>query len=749
MFALKNQIYVGSLQNPAYYFENDQISLCASSQAVSLVGQELSIDVFSPVVADNEENLFDVYRFRSSDGHEIHTGVGQIYAIDKGDTPSSSDLINLENGTPVWYYHDGELVGLFYVDSVVRQARNRYRLSCTSAIGRLQKKYHGGGLFQASTFGDVLQHILADGLHGTGDPVISYTVEEQVANLPVSGWLPYSTKRDNLYRLILAYGVNIVKNWDGTPRFAFIYGVPEIVEEVIEEDIVDTVQPSRIKNGGSIEYEKPYSKVTVMEHTYTPITEADPVTLFDNSIGLAVSKEEIWFDNAPIIVSTLIASGSLQIERDPVTLELLVSENSAVVSGNGVLTGIPYTHSTRSVSRSNPRASEEKTLSVEDCTMVNIINSENLLNRLYSFYCPNDYIKSIKNSIKFAGERCGKAYLIKNPYGESETAFLASMDITASSFDQAECVWYADYTPAGQEGLYDHVIILNKKTFEEDGGVFELPDGVDKIRVVMIGGGTGGGSGWPGENGEDAETHVEVESTADLSAVWYGAEGGEGGAGGAGGSPGRIKIVDIDNPSSSYNYTIGDGGEGGSATGFIPDTVDELRAAMENEEPDYEYTDQELAAMISQYENTGWTGSPNSGSAGTASTFGSYSSADPDGYVPTGGFYEQIHNNFYALYGKGGIRGGKGGARKVEANSSFNWVTDGEDVVGDDGIVYHGGSTGRMITDIEGLSEARGKIKAYGGNGAGAAVGIDRAINEHINGGFDQETSWDIIQDEN
>ena len=35
------------------------------------------------------------------------------------------------------------------------------------------------------------------------------------------------------------------------------------------------------------------------------------------------------------------------------------------------------------------------------------------------------------------------------------------------------------------------------------------------------------------------------------------------------------------------------------------------------------------------------------------------------------------------------------------------------------------------------------------GNGAGAAVGIDRAMNEHINGGFDQETSWDIVQDEN
>ena len=141
MGALKNQIYVGSLQNPTYYFENDQISVCPSSQAVALVGQELSIDIFSPVVADSEENLHDVYHFRSSDGQEIVTGVGEIYAIDVSENETGSDLINLEDGTPVWYFHNGGLSGKFYSDTVTRQARNRYKLNCTSAIGRLQKKF--------------------------------------------------------------------------------------------------------------------------------------------------------------------------------------------------------------------------------------------------------------------------------------------------------------------------------------------------------------------------------------------------------------------------------------------------------------------------------------------------------------------------------------------------------------------------------------------------------------------------------
>ena len=100
------------------------------------------------------------------------------------------------------------------------------------------------------------------------------------------------------------------------------------------------------------------------------------------------------------------------------------------------------------------------------------------------------------------------------------------------------------------------------------------------------------------------------------------------------------------------------------------------------------------------------------------------------------------------MNGYAGIRGGKGGARQIQTNGTFNWTTDGEDVTDLDGTVYRGGSTGKLLTDVEGLPEAVNKVRAYGGNGAGAAVGIDRATHEHINGGSDQETDWYIAEDE-
>ena len=611
-------------------------------------------------------------------------------------------------------------------------------------MGLLEHKYHGGGLWLGSTFGTVLAHILASGLHGTGNPVIPYEIDSDVASLPVSGWLPYATKRNNLYQLIFAYGVNIVKNpYTGNPVFTFVYTSTNSAQELPDDEIFYC---------GDIEYTKPYSAVDVVEHTYAAITtdaaSGDPIepeVIFDNTTGTQVFGEEIWFDSAPMIVASLTTEGSLSL--------ISATENSAIISGNGVLKGIPYTHTTRIVTKPNPYGASGQVVNVSECTMVNVINSQNLVNRLYAFYCPSQYIKHIKNSLKYTDQRCGKTYKFKNPYGEINTAVLTSIEAQSTSFLRANCEFYADYIPAGQQGLLPHVDPIVPDPDDPDPepeGEWTVPEGVTEFKVVLIGGGTGGGSGWPGKNGGDAETYTDIEQTADMSAIWFGAEGGDGGAGGSGGSPGRVKVFTIQNavPGTTYYWKLGQGGEGGAATGFIKDTVSELRRALENENPDTTYTDAQIETMIAQESST-WSGSPNAGSAGTATTFSdgtnTWSSADNDAYVPTGGFYDPIDNKYYAFPGDTGIKGGKGGARKVEQGGTFVWVTDGEDVTDLDGTVYHGGSTGEALRVVQGLPEA--KILAYGGNGAGAAVGIDRSWATPINGGSDQETDWDVTED--
>lgn len=531
-----------------------------------------------------------------------------------------------------------------------------------------------------------------------GTYLIPYSIDDDVAALPVSGWLPHDSKRNNLNRLLFAHGVNVIKDPEGDPHFTFLYESSAEPQEIPDTEIYAA--------GASESYEKPYSAVSVTEHTYTPLTDENPVTLYDNTGEEPVTQAEVWFTQAPIIVSTIEAVDGLTL--------LIATENNAIVSGSGKLTGIPYTHTARSIEHLAQGGDKEKSARVENCTMVNAINSQNLLDRLSAFYQPEGLIKTIKNSIVFSDQEAGRAYHFAAPFGGTVTAWLTSLSLNASQVFKGNCEWREGYTPAGQAGLYKHCIILDKATFAEDGGVFTVPAEIaemdePQMKVVMIGGGTGGSSGFPGMPGKEAKTYTNVSDGADISGKWYGAEGGEGGKPGEGGAPGRVYAVVIRNPTGTFNYTIGDGGEGGEAS----------------EPPAGE---EEVVT--------------NPGSAGTATTFGEFSSAQYGSYVPKAGVYDPIHGQWYAVKGKNGIRGGKGGARKVGSGDNYSWVTDGADVTGPGGAVYHGGKTGIPLTRIGDLPEAR--FIAYGGNGAGAAVGLDREEHPEMDGGEDQEATWEV-----
>lgn len=731
---MDNKIYIGSLSSPTYYFENNELNSVNVDMNVGLVGQNLSIDSLTAEVLVDSTELHDVSGYQSSDGQSIMDSLGQTIVTGMSEAVNPSAIISLAYGTPVWYYQDNTLIGKFYVDSVERTGRIRYKLNCVSAIGLLDAAEHGGKLFLSSTFGTVLRHILARGIHGQGSSLINYSMDPDLEDLPVTGWLPHDTKRNNLYRLLFAYGVNVVRGGDGDPMFTFIY--PASSTPVIDiESIYDE---------GSVSYEGAYENVVVLEHTYTPILTEDPVTLFDNTGGTSLVNKEIWFDTAPIIPTSLAAEGSLTFTG--------VTENSAIVSGSGKLTGIPYVHATRSASMGNPQASVERTIQVNDATMVTTINSQNLLNRLYSYYCPTGRLEKIHNGILWNGEGCGHAYTFTDPYRASATAFLEHMSINASAVNKATCDWRAGYTPAGQSGLYQGFVIITP-TWDEVNrewiydGTWTAPEGIVDMKVILISGGDGGGSGWPGFNGKIAHAYTDVKPTSDLSSIWYGGEGGAGGDGGDGGNPARVKIFTVSGvtPGAEYDYSLGEGGEGGAATGFRPDTPSELRARLSIENPTGQYTDAQINALIAA-EGSDWEGEPNAGEEGGDTTFSdgtdTWSTEDEDASVPTGGVYEPFTGAYFALPGGKGLRGGAGGARKIESNGTFTWVTDGEDVTGPDGTVWHGGTTGGTVTSVPGLPEA--KIMAYGGNGAGAAVGIDRVLQYHINGETDQYVWWEV-----
>lgn len=483
-----NKVVIGDPDAPMLVFENESIESITEDTAVAIVGDELSVDQFTPSV---RYHVFLRYVFSPVDYSQFITRNGLIMCCHY-----SYDIRKLPYATPVTFYSNGKIRGKYYSETVDRLGRDQYGLNAISAIGLMDKQRSVGGIYSGQLFSEVLQDILGSDYQ--------YEISDDVAAVPVYGWLPFSTRRQNLHQLIMAYGVNIIRSDTGDMLFTFL-----------RDSEAEDIPESEVFYGGSMRYNDPASRVEVTEHAYHYIPTVETKTLFDNSTTDAVHAATVTFED-PIMTDTLETTGGLKIHSAGV--------NYAVISGVGVLTGKPYTHTTKIVSADNPDAINENVRRVEDATLVSLQNSENVLARLSQYYFNVDIVE---NDIVLKDERCGKRYNVLNGFYEETTGFISKMSASISSIIRARCEFIQNYTPVGAGATYTNCVIL-----PEDAGSWEIPASVfqkeiPKIRVVLI------GNGYRGEDGEAGETGKPGDGNR-------GGDGGKGGAGGKAGMGGKI-----------------------------------------------------------------------------------------------------------------------------------------------------------------------------------------------------------------
>lgn len=488
MQAIPNKIVVGDEESPIAVFDNTAIESVTEETAVSIIGDELFIDQLIPNVM---YHVYIRYVFKPTDYNQFVTRNGLVMCCHY-----TYDIRKLPYATPVTFYSNGRIQGRYYCETVDRLGKDLYKLNAISAIGLMDRQRSVGGLFNGQKFPDVLRDILGE--------EYQYEVSDDVAKVMVYGWLPYSTRRKNLYQLIMAYGVNIIKSDSGNMLFTFL-----------RDSEAEYIPEGNVFCGGSMRYNDPASRVEVTEHAYHYIPSVDDETLFDNSTTDAVHGATVTFES-PIMTDTLKTTGGLKINSAGV--------NHAVISGVGTLTGKPYTHTTKIVSADNPNAVNEKVVRVEEATLVSLQNSENVLARLSQYYFN---VNIVENDIILNGERCGNRYKVLNGFYEETTGFISKMSSNISSFIRSRCEFIQNYTPVGAGATYTNCVIL-----PENSGSWEIPASVyqkeiPKIRVVLIGNGDAGMDGGTGEIGKPGDGN-------------RGGDGGKGGAGGKAGAGGKI-----------------------------------------------------------------------------------------------------------------------------------------------------------------------------------------------------------------
>ena len=136
-----NRIIIGPEDAPVLEFLNKDILEITENTSVSMVGAELAIDQFVPIVKYDliiryvlvPKDLEFFQSFLTADGYTL-TGK---YTYDIRATPY---------GTPVRFYIDSRPAGLYYLSKVDRLERDTFKLSCVSAVGLMDKQRHIGDI---------------------------------------------------------------------------------------------------------------------------------------------------------------------------------------------------------------------------------------------------------------------------------------------------------------------------------------------------------------------------------------------------------------------------------------------------------------------------------------------------------------------------------------------------------------------------------------------------------------------------
>lgn len=469
----------------------------------------------------------------------------------------------------------------------------------------------------------------------------SIIYNESIENIPIYGWIKDGTRRDALHQLLFAENVSMIKSGDGQILFTKLSTARD-----------GSISDDNLYDDSSEKMMTAAKKINVTEHSYET-NGVTSETIFDNTSSITPSGQYIvLFDKAPIF-GTPVGSGITIIAHNC---------NAALVTGKGTITGTPYIHF-KNVLQYISSFEDGKDVSVSNVGLITSINSDSIMNKLKSYYCGN--LKTISNSIKYNGERCGLVYAFRTMFATNNVAHLAKFDAQVSSFVKAKCEFIAGYVPQNSSGYTDFAIVtLNSSwTIPSDVRSQEYPT----IRLNIIGkghDGTAGSRGKAGSRGSYGEGTLP------------GGAGGAGGAGGTGGAGGNIYslTIDVTNVNSISVY-----GSGYNTTVKTYDDNDTL--------------------------------------------INTYSSSS--GLPSDSGFMNIFTGVYYARKGRDGVKGGDGGQGGYVTASTSSGVNIIKGVSGGDVSPYIGGSSFNCVITYEyGTFGTITGYKSYGGGG-GAAYGAN------------------------
>lgn len=318
-------------------------------------------------------------------------------------------------------------MGKFCLVDAQRDTRNKYTFKFQSPIGLLSDTQHYGGVYSAKFASELIEEIIGG--------KIPYTIKAVFSKIKLYGWLPISTRRDNLKQVLFACGGCIQKNSEGN---VYITTLNETTPKVISDSLVFSTGP--LKNNNSV------NTVSVVEHGFVKDETVEIEELFKGELsgnnfttpkGLAVKNCAIVTWNDPAFNITV--AGSTIHESDA---------NYCVVTAgaNVVVSGQKYLHTQNIVNKSKSEDSlTVKTAEVKDATLVSLANSASTAERVLAYY---GNTITTKPTFILNGEKPTDIVTVANSYGEKSTGFIKSINAQCGMNSQrGNCEVVVGYVP--------------------------------------------------------------------------------------------------------------------------------------------------------------------------------------------------------------------------------------------------------------------------------------------------------------
>lgn len=476
-------------------FTDSEIISGSSSRAQSLDMRELTVDAAQFTLRVNSHFDFwtnEPYPFFTRDGYRFQTS----------ETNPLADGV-VQNAQIKQYINDVQ-IAVWLVKSIDRLGAEIYRISAVSPLGLLTQRTHYGGIYTGEPAAAVIADLMGD---------TAYYIAPEFQNIALYGWLPIAAARDNLMQVLFAINAALATDSDGTLR----------IENISAAKSLFVGMGDIYASGASVEYLAPVTRVVVLEHQF--VVGSESKKLFE---GTTSQGQMITFGEP---TSNLQADGFTIMESNA---------NYAVVSGgSGTLTGTPYIDTTREVSRDVTSATTENEVRIEKATLVGITASADVAKRLQEYYKHRDSVK-----VSVANKLPRGVITVYDPYaGELVDACVDSAELNISAVEKTGISALIGFTPWQTVPFEDVQVVITEN------GTVTIPEDVENVTAVIIGGGSGG------EKGEDGASALNGSFST----------GGIGGAGGIGGSGGKILYAQINTQEvKSFLAIIGKGGSPGS-----------------------------------------------------------------------------------------------------------------------------------------------------------------------------------------